>query len=59
LPSVEELIKRKTIIYDFQANSSEYKFSKEFKLKTKSIENLPLFLQENVKKYSEWFDFDK
>ena len=59
LPSVEELIKRKSIIYDFQANSSEYKFSKEFKLKTKSIENLPPFLQENVKRYSEWFDFDK
>jgi beta-1,4-mannosyl-glycoprotein beta-1,4-N-acetylglucosaminyltransferase len=58
LPSVEDLIKRKTIVYDHKAKSSDYKYSKEFKLKTLSIESMPLFLKENVDKYNEWFDFE-
>ncbi len=59
LPSVEDLIKRKTITYDHHAKSSEYKYSKEFKLKTLPIEYMPLYLQNNVNKYSEWFDNNK
>ena len=52
-------MKRKTIIYDHKAKSSDYKFSKEFKLKTLSMNHMPLFLKQNVNKYSEWFDFEK
>ena len=59
LPKVEDLVKRKTIIYDHKAKSSDYKFSKEFKLKTLSMNHMPLFLKQNVNKYSEWFDFEK
>ena len=59
LPSIADLVSRKTIIYDHQAKSSDYKYAKEFKLKNASLEHIPLFLRENVKKYSEWFDFDK
>ena len=42
-----------------EAKSNEDKFSKEFKLKTLSLNHMPLFLQQNVKKYNEWFDFEK
>jgi len=56
LPSVADLVKRKSIIYDHKAKSSDYKFSKEFKLKKLPIEDMPSFLKENVSKYSEWFD---
>jgi len=56
LPSVEDLVKRKTIIYDHKADSSDYKFSKEFKLKTVSIDKMPIFLQNNKNKYAKWFD---
>ena len=56
LPNVEDLVKRKTIVYDHKAKSSDYKYSKEFKLKTLSIDYMPKFLQENVSKYSNWFD---
>ena len=56
LPNVADLVKRKTIIYDYGAKSTDYKFSKEFKLKTISIENLPKYLKMNTTKYSEWFD---
>jgi len=56
LPSIADLVKRKSIIYDHKAKSSDYKFSKEFKLEKLSIEQLPLFLKQNVNKYSEWFD---
>jgi len=40
----------------FTKGTKEYKFSKEFKLKTISLENMPKFLQSNKDKYSEWFD---
>jgi len=59
LPKVEDLIKRKSIIYDHKAKSRDYKFSKEFKLKTLSINHMPLYLKNNISKYEEWFDLDK
>ncbi len=59
VPRIADMVKRKIINYDFQAKSNEYKFSKEFKLKTLSIDQMPAFLQQNVKKYNEWFDFEK
>ena len=49
----------KMINYDFNAKSTDYKFSKEFKLKTLPLNDMPLYLQENAQKYSEWFDFEK
>ena len=56
LPNVADLVKRKTIIYDYGAKSTDYKFSKEFKLKTVSTESMPEYLKKNTTKYSEWFD---
>ena len=56
LPSVSELIKRKSIIYNHEAKSSEYKFSKEFKLKNVTLDYMPVYLKENKNKYKEWFD---
>tara|TARA_B100000959_G_C14883221_1_gene583473 strand:+ start:62 stop:952 length:891 start_codon:yes stop_codon:yes gene_type:complete len=56
LPSVSELIKRKSIIYNHAAKSSEYKFSKEFKLKNVTLDYMPVYLKENKNKYKEWFD---
>ena len=50
---------KKNIDYDHKANSTDYKYSKEFKLKALSLEYMPTFLKQNVNKYSEWFDFDK
>ena len=59
LSRVADLVRRKTIDYDHKAESVDYKFSKEFKLRTLPLNDMPLYLQENVHKYSEWFDFDK
>ena len=59
LPKIEDLIRRKTINYDHKAKSSEYKYSKEFKLKTLPIDEMPIFLQQNTNKYNQWFDFDE
>ena len=56
---VAELIRKKSIDYDHKSKTTDYKFSKEFKLKTLSMESMPLFLQQNVNKYSEWFDLEK
>ena len=56
LPKIEDLIKRKTITYDHKAKSMDYKFSREFKLKTISIDQMPTYIKDNKNKYSEWFD---
>ena len=56
IPDVADLIKRKTIIYDYKAKSNEYKFSKEFKLKTVSMDYMPQYLKTNKNKYLNWFD---
>jgi len=59
LPNIDDLIRRKVITYDHKAKTSDYKFSNEFRLKTLSMDYMPLFLSKNVNKYSEWFDFEK
>ena len=59
LSYIEDLVKRKVIEYDHKAKTTDYKFGKEFKLKTLPMEYMPLFLRQNVNKYSEWFDFEK
>ena len=59
LPSVADLVKRKSIVYDHKAKSTDYKFFNEFKLKTLSMSHMPSFLKQNVEKYYEWFDFEK
>ena len=59
LDYITDLVKRKKIDYDHKAKTEDYKYSKEFSLKTVPMSYMPAFLQENSNKYSEWFDFDK
>ena len=59
LDYITDLVKRKKIDYDHKAKTEDYKYSKEFSLKTVSMSDMPAFLQENSNKYSEWFDFNK
>lgn len=56
---IADLVKRKMIDYDHKAKTAENKFTKEFKLKTLSLDHMPTFLQQNMHKYSKWFDFEK
>ena len=56
LEYITDLVKRKSIDYDHKAKSKDYKYSNEFKLKTVSIDSMPLYLKKNIHKYSEWFD---
>ena len=58
LPKIADLVKRKVINYDYNAKSTDYKFSKEFKLKNVSLDCMPEFLKSNVNKYSKWFDLE-
>ena len=55
---IKGLVERKSIDYDHKARSEDYKYSKEFKLKTVPLNTMPLFLKNNVDKYSEWFDLE-
>lgn len=58
LDYISDLVKRKMIDYDHKADSKDNKYMSEFKLKTVSIDHMPKYLQENKKKYSDWFDAD-
>ena len=58
LSDIEDLVRRKVILYDHKAKTSEYKFSKEFKLKTMNIQNLPKYIKDNKKQFKEWIDWD-
>jgi len=59
LKSIDDLVKRKVIDYDHRAKTNDYKYSKEFKLKTLELDYMPSFLKKNADKYSVWFDLDK
>ena len=52
------MVKRKVINFDHQAKSTQYKYSKEFKLKTLSVSEMPSFIQKNLDKYSDWLDLE-
>ena len=58
LSDIEDLVKRKVILYDHQARTSENKFNKEFKLITLSIDQMPQYIQNNQIKYKDWLDFN-
>ena len=55
---IEDLIRRKVIDHDHLVDKKEYKFSREFKLKTLSINQLPIYIQDNVVKFSNYLDLE-
>ena len=55
---IKDLISRKVIDHDHLVDKKEYKFSREFKLKTLSINQLPIYIQDNVVKYSNYLDLE-
>ena len=56
LNDIKDMVKRIVINFDHQAKSKDYKYSNEFKLKTLPIKDMPIFIQKNSVKYSEWLD---
>ena len=59
LNDIKDMVKRKVINFDHQAKSKDYKYSKEFKLKTLPIIDMPTFIQKNSNKYLKWLDFEE
>lgn len=58
ITDIENLVKRKVILYDHKAKSSDFKFGKEFKLKTIDIKKMPDYIQKNKEKFKEWIEID-
>ena len=58
LSDIKDLVKRKVILYDHQAKTSENKFNQEFKLTTLGIDQMPKYIQNNQIKYKDWLDFN-
>ncbi len=56
IQEIEVLMKKKVIIYDHKVKKNEYKFEKEFKLKTVGLDNLPEYIKSNKDKFKDWID---
>ena len=56
IADIEDMVKRKIIKYDHLANSSENKYSNEFKLKKIEMNLMPKYIQKNKDKYKNWID---
>ena len=48
------MIRKKQPVYDLTVNSSETKDRSKSKLKISSLSDLPLYIQQNKDKFSEW-----
>ena len=58
LSDIEDLVKRKVILYDHKVNSTEFKFAKEFELKNLSLDELPDYIKRNTNKFKDWIDLN-
>ena len=56
ISDIEDLVKRKVILYDHKAKTSEFKFGKEFKLETIGLESMPEYIKNNKDQFKEWLD---
>ena len=56
LSHIEDYVKRKVIIYNHNAKSSDFKLGEEFKLITLDINQMPIYIQKNKAKYKDWLD---
>ena len=56
ISDIEDLVNRKVILYDHKAKSSDFKFGKEFKLKTIGLEEMPDYIKINKDQFREWID---
>ena len=59
ISDIEDLVKRKVILYDHKAKTSEFKFGKEFKLETIGLESMPEYIKNNKDQFKEWIDVNK
>jgi len=53
---IEEIIKNKQAIYDLKADKRINKIGSGSKLEKFELQKLPIYIQENQNKYSEWMD---
>ena len=51
---ISEMIKKKQPVYDLTVNSSETKDRSRSKLKISSLNELPIYIQQNKEKFNEW-----
>jgi beta-1,4-mannosyl-glycoprotein beta-1,4-N-acetylglucosaminyltransferase len=58
LSDIEDYVKRKVIIYDHKAKSSDFKFDKEFKLITVGIDEMPIYVKKNQALYKDWLVYE-
>ncbi len=56
IQEIENLMNKKVINYDHKAKKNKFKFSKQFKLQTISLDSLPDYIKNNKEKFKDWID---
>ena len=56
ITDLKKLIEEKRVMYDHSVDQTGYKWSGKSILKTINIDQLPLYIKNNNKKFSEWLD---
>ena len=56
IKNMQELVNQKKILYDHNVDKTQEKYKSEIYLKKVDEKVLPGYLQENKKKFIEWFD---
>ena len=56
IDDISKLIKEKKVLYDYNVDKRESKWGGEIKLINSPISELPNYISENVKKFSDWID---
>ena len=57
LNDVKEMVKNKKVLYDHNVDQKDYKWSGKTTLKKISLTEMPDYLSENNKKYTNWLEF--
>ena len=56
IQNIRKFMEKKRIIYDYNADQKQFKWSGKGKLKKLKNKYLPKYVENNLKKYSYWLD---
>ena len=56
LTDIKEKVKNKKVLYDLGVDQRDYKWSGKKKLSKVDLKEMPKYLSENIKKYSDWLE---
>ena len=56
IEDIKKFISEKRVIYDYKADQKKYKWSGVSTLEKIEVEGLPVYISDNLNKFSDWLD---